>query len=77
MNVFLSGVYGFALAAYRDGRYLVLGDAVLGGDNQAWGRQIPIDLSVVHELRFVGPDGQATFAATLDAASPVGVTRNR
>jgi hypothetical protein len=54
----------------RDGRYLVLGDAVLGGDNQAWGRQIPIDLSVVHELRFVGPDGQATFAATFDAASP-------
>lgn len=54
----------------RDGGSIALGDAVLGGDNQAWGRQIPVGLSVVYELRFVGADGQSTFAATFDAASP-------
>ncbi len=53
-----------------DGKYLRLGEAVLGGDNEAWGRQIPVDLSAVHELRFVGSDGRTSFTATFDAAGP-------
>jgi len=51
-------------ALTRDGRYLALGKAVLGGGNRAWGGQIPVDLSAVHELRFVRSDGQTAFAAT-------------
>ena len=54
----------------RDGRYLPLGDAVLGGASGAWGGQLPVDLSAVHELRFVGSDGRKMFAATFDAANP-------
>jgi hypothetical protein len=54
----------------RDGRYLPVGDAVLGGDNKAWGGQLPVDLSAVRELRFVGSDRRTAFAATFDAASP-------
>ncbi|HEY3036801.1 MAG TPA: hypothetical protein VGJ54_19355, partial [Streptosporangiaceae bacterium] len=53
-------------ALTRDGRYLALGKAVLGGGNRAWGGQIPVDLSAVHELRFVRSDGQTAFAATFD-----------
>jgi hypothetical protein len=53
-----------------DGRYLRLGKAVLGGENQVWGRQLPVDLSAVDELRFVGPDGNASLTATFDASSP-------
>jgi anti-sigma factor RsiW len=51
-------------ALTRDGRYLALGKAVLGGGNRAWGGQIPVDLSAVRELRFVRSDGQTAFAAT-------------
>jgi hypothetical protein len=54
----------------RDGRYLSLGDAVLGGANGTWGGQLPVDLSAVHELRFVGPDGRRAFTATFDTANP-------
>jgi hypothetical protein len=54
----------------RHGRDLVLGDAILGGDNEAWGRQIPVDLSAVREVRFVGSDGRAAFTATFDSTSP-------
>jgi hypothetical protein len=54
----------------RDGRYLALGDAVLGGAKGAWGGQLPVDLSVVHELRFVGSDRRTAFAATFDVANP-------
>jgi hypothetical protein len=54
----------------RNGGYLALGDAVLGGANGAWGGQIPIGLSAVHELRFVGSDGRMAFAATFDATNP-------
>jgi hypothetical protein len=53
-------------ALTRDGRYLALGKAVLGGGNRAWGGQIPVDLSAVHQLRFVRSDGQTAFAATFD-----------
>ncbi len=53
-------------ALTRDGRYLALGKAVLGGGNRAWGGQLPVDLSAVHELRFVRSDGQTAFAATFD-----------
>jgi Putative zinc-finger len=54
----------------RDRRYLPLGEAVLGGARGAWGGQLPVDLSAVHELRFMGTDGRTAFAATFDAANP-------
>ena len=54
----------------RDGRYLPLGDAVLGRTNPTWGGQLPVDLAAVHELRFVGSDGRPTLAATFDTANP-------
>jgi hypothetical protein len=54
----------------RDGRYLPVGDAVLGGAKRAWGGQLPVDLSAVHQLRFVGSDGRTVFAATFDADNP-------
>jgi hypothetical protein len=54
----------------RDGRYLSLGDAVLGGANGSWGGQLPVDLSAVHELRFMGSDGRTAFAATFATANP-------
>jgi hypothetical protein len=54
----------------RDGRYLSLGDVVLGGANRTWGGQLPVDLSEVHELRFMGPDGRRAFTATFDTTNP-------
>ena len=57
-------------AVTRDGRYLALGKAVLGGGNRAWGGQIPVDLSAVRALRFLRSDGQTAFAATFDAVKP-------
>jgi hypothetical protein len=54
----------------RDGRYLAAGEAVLGGSHGAWGGQLPVDLSAVHELRLLGPDGRTAFTATFDAANP-------
>jgi hypothetical protein len=54
----------------RDGRYLSLGDVVLGGANQAQGVQLPVDLSAVQELRFTGSDGQTLFTAAFATASP-------
>ena len=56
----------------RDGRYLHLGDAVLGGAKGTWGGQLPVDLSAVHELRFVGSDGRPTLTATFDTTNPWG-----
>jgi hypothetical protein len=57
-------------AVTRDGRYLPLGDAVLGGAKGTWGGQLPVDLAAVHELRLVGSNGRTVFAATFDAANP-------
>jgi hypothetical protein len=54
----------------RDGRYLSLGDAVLGGAKGTWGGQLPVDVSALHELRFIGSDGRTAFAATFDTANP-------
>lgn len=54
----------------RDGRYLELGEAVLGGDSAVWGRQIPVDLSAVQEIRFDGSDGRAVLTAAFGTASP-------
>ena len=54
----------------RDGRYLPLGEAVLGGARSTWGGQLPVDLSAVHELRFVGSDGQTALTATFNADNP-------
>jgi hypothetical protein len=54
----------------RDGRYLAAGEAVLGGSHGVAGGQLPVDLSAVHELRLLGPDGRTAFTATFDAANP-------
>jgi hypothetical protein len=54
----------------RDGRYLSLGDAVLGGSEGTWGGQLPVDLAAVHELRFMGSAGRTAFAATFATANP-------
>jgi hypothetical protein len=43
---------------------------VLGGGKGTWGGQFPVDLSAVHELRFVGSDGRPTLTATFDTANP-------
>jgi hypothetical protein len=56
----------------RDGRSLAVGEAILGGDSVAWGRQIPVDLSDVQEIRFVGADGRAAYVAVFDEAGPWG-----
>jgi hypothetical protein len=57
-------------AVTRDGRYLSLDDAVLGGAKGTWGGQLPVDLSAVHELRFMGSDGRTAFTATFATANP-------
>jgi hypothetical protein len=54
----------------RDGRYLPVGDAVIGGAERTWGTELPVDLSDVHELRFMGSDERIAFTATFDTASP-------
>jgi hypothetical protein len=51
----------------RDGGYLPVGDAVIGGAERAWGA---VDLSAVHELQFVGSDERIAFTATFDTANP-------
>ena len=56
----------------RDGRYLSMGHAVLGGGKGTWGGQLPVDLSAVHELRFMGSDRRTAFAATFATANPWG-----
>ena len=38
----------------RDGAVVELGEVVLGGGNDGWGRAIPVDLAQVRELRLVG-----------------------
>jgi hypothetical protein len=43
---------------------------VIGGAERTWGAQLPVDLSVVHELRFMGSDERIAFTATFDTASP-------
>jgi hypothetical protein len=53
-------------AVTRDGRYLTLGKAVLGGGNRAWGGQIPVNLSDVLALRFLRADGQTAFSAAFN-----------
>ena len=53
-------------AVTRDGRYLTLGTAVLGGGNRAWGGQIPVKLSDVQALRFLGADGQTAFSVAFN-----------
>jgi Putative zinc-finger len=59
-------------AVTRDGRYLALGEAVLGGGQGAWGAQLPVDLPALRELRLLAPDGHAAYTATFDATSPWG-----
>ena len=54
----------------RDGRYLPVGDAVIGGAERTWGAELPVDLSVVQELRFAGSDERIAFTASFDTASP-------
>ena len=54
----------------RDGRDPPVGDALIGGAERTWGAERPVDLSVVHELRFMGSDERIAFTATFDTASP-------
>jgi anti-sigma factor RsiW len=54
----------------RDGRYLPLGEAALGGAKRTWGGRLPVDLAAVHQLRFVGSDRRPTLTATFDQANP-------
>jgi hypothetical protein len=56
----------------RDGRHLSAGWAVLGGTHEAWGAQIPVDLTMVTRLRFVAVGGQTAMVADLNASSPWG-----
>jgi hypothetical protein len=56
--------------ATRAGTYIDVGEVVLRGGNETWGRQIPIDLSAVKELQFVGPSGRPVFTATYGAVGP-------
>jgi DNA-directed RNA polymerase specialized sigma24 family protein len=56
----------------RDGRHLSAGTAVLGGTQDSWGTQIPIDLTNLAQLRFVAADGQAAIVANLNARAPWG-----
>jgi Putative zinc-finger len=54
----------------RDGRYVAVGPALLGGVQRVWGGQLPVDLATVREIRFLGPDGDSVLAATFDGARP-------
>ena len=59
-------------ARTRDGRYLSLGTAVLGGANRAWGGQVPVDIAQVQGLRFLGADGRTAFSATFNGVKSWG-----
>lgn len=56
----------------RDGRYLPLGDVLLGGSATVWGGELPVALSNVSELRLAAPDGRTAFIATFGGADPWG-----
>jgi hypothetical protein len=56
-----------------DGRYLSLGETSLGEAGDAWGQQLPVDLSAMQQVRLLGPDGTTTMTATFDAANPWGL----
>lgn len=56
----------------RDGRHLPAGTAVLGGNHQSWGAQIPMNLTALAQLRFVAADGQTIIVAHLGARGPWG-----
>jgi hypothetical protein len=57
-----------------DGRYLALGDAQLGGGEHVWGSAIPVGLSEVRQILFLGADGRPVYQATLNAGNPWGST---
>jgi hypothetical protein len=59
-------------ALTREGKYLTLGSAVLGGGNRAWGGQIPVNLSDVQALRFLRADGQTAFSAAFNGVKSWG-----
>jgi hypothetical protein len=56
----------------RDGAHLPAGTAVLGGTQDTWAAQIPMNLTNLAQLRFVTANGQTTIVAHLDARSPWG-----
>jgi|SRR5215469_3439799 len=56
----------------RDGKHRPAGTAVLGGDHESWGTQIPMDLTALTQLRFVSVDGQTVILAHLSARGPWG-----
>ena len=53
----------------RDGRYVPLGEAALGGDG-TWGRGIPVDLATVGGLRFLDRNGRPVLVATFRPQDP-------
>jgi hypothetical protein len=46
------------------------GAGCLAEPRETWRGQLPVDLSAVHHLRFVGSDGRTAFAATFATANP-------
>jgi hypothetical protein len=59
-------------ALTRDGRYLTLGSAVLGGGNRAWGGQVPVNIADVQALRFLRADGRTAFSAAFNGVKSWG-----
>ncbi|MGH8872258.1 MAG: zf-HC2 domain-containing protein [Acidimicrobiia bacterium] len=57
-------------AATRGGEYVAIGVADFGRGDRTWGDEIPVGLSEIVALRFVGPDGSVAFVATLAPADP-------
>lgn len=57
-------------AATRGGEYVAVGVADFGRGDRTWGDEIPVDLSEIVGIRFVGPDGSVAFVASLDPADP-------
>jgi hypothetical protein len=59
-------------ARTRDGRYLALGTAVLGGGNRAWGGQVPVDIADVQAVRFLRADGRTELSAAFNGVKSWG-----
>jgi hypothetical protein len=49
------------------GEYRGIGMAELGGESQAWGASIPVDLAELEWVRLLAPDGGVAYVATLGA----------
>jgi hypothetical protein len=63
-----SGVDGTYLVriATRHGAYPTLGEAEFASGDDAWGVALPVDLSEVAEIQFLGPGGEVVFTGVID-----------